>query len=458
MLFRSSPIMSWQNAHNSIEIVATEDNTIVTITPTQTLSSGQVAGVPYNIILMRGQTYSFAVQKEWDHSLPAAKHLRNTRITSNKPIAVNTTDDSVAYDSTGNGGYDLIGEQIVPISLTGTKYIAIRNTDRIYNGNVSGQKKEYVDHVYFFPTQNNTNVTIYPSGQQGDAFTIPLQMGGEYSYPLSQEATYIESDKPIVVFQMISSDDSYKFELGGTQLPQIECTGVNKVQFSAVNTNSPIVNILVKTADIHSFSVTGLVASSTITASDFNPVPGNPSWSYCRKSVTMSNYSNGWNNTVTVPVVIENSTGYFHLAVADQNTSTCSYAYYSNYNTAAQMSLMRNKDNYCLGDSMVLSSTNILAVDTLIWILPSGQEIRRHKNEPYIIPELTMEHIGHYTLDGINRFGCGVLSDGFDLMLTPPVFREIFDTICDTDLPYRSGDFETTEGGDYVLNLFNKMG
>lgn len=85
---------------NSIEIVATEDNTVVTITPSQPIAGGVPAGVPITITLNAGQSYCI---KSADQS--AAGHLTNTRITSNKPIAVNSTDDSVASNQfTGYSG------------------------------------------------------------------------------------------------------------------------------------------------------------------------------------------------------------------------------------------------------------------------------------------------------------------------------------------------------------------
>ena len=453
----TSPVMSWVNAHNSIEIVATEDNTIVTIIPTQRLTSGHLANVPYSVTLMRGQTYSIAAEREFNHSLTGNKHLRGTRITSNKPIAVNTTDDSVAFDSSGSGGYDLIGEQIVPIALTGTSYIAVRNTDKKSNS-------QFVDRVYVFPTEPNTTVNFYTNGGAPTIRTLQT-IGDEICFPLSTDATYISSNKPVIVFQMISSETGgkSKLELGGTQLPQIECTGVNKVMFSAVNSASPIVNVICKTEDVAYFVSSGF--SPALVANDFTQVPGNANWSYCRKSVSLNSnsYSSYWQWPTNIsPAIstatIENTRGYFHLAVADENQSTCSYAYYSNYNEAATISLIKNKDNYCLGDSLILTTHDILAIDTLIWTLPDGSILRRHKNEPYVISELGAEHIGYYSVDGINRFGCGVLSDGFDLTLHPHKMSLRIDTICESDLPYNLDGFVIETAGEHILNYNTSKG
>ena len=114
-----------------------------------------------------------------------AGHLRNTRIISNKPIAVNSSDDSVGASSGGQGGADLIGEQIVPITLAGNTFIAIWNNNSY-------------ESVFIFPTQNNTN--IYINGNTTPVAT--LNIGDEYMYTLTTSATLITSDKPVFVFEL----------------------------------------------------------------------------------------------------------------------------------------------------------------------------------------------------------------------------------------------------------------
>ena len=87
--------------YSSIDIVATEDNTQITITPTAAIV-GHAAGVPFTITLAKGQTYSCLATSQ-----SAAGHLGGSHIVADKPIAVTLKDDSVA----GNVCRDLIGDQ-----------------------------------------------------------------------------------------------------------------------------------------------------------------------------------------------------------------------------------------------------------------------------------------------------------------------------------------------------------
>jgi hypothetical protein len=100
-------------AKSAFEIVATEDNTIVTITPSQNIL-GHTAGTPFQITLNKGQTYSAVAS-----GITAGAHLGGSKITSNKPIAVTIKDDSVA----NNGCRDMMGDQIVPTSIIGNEYM-----------------------------------------------------------------------------------------------------------------------------------------------------------------------------------------------------------------------------------------------------------------------------------------------------------------------------------------------
>ncbi len=84
----------WDNissldAWSSFDIVATENNTTVTITPTQDIV-GHTAGIPFSIVLQKGQTYSAR-----SSSTLGTKHPSGSHIKSDKPIAVFNNDVSI---------------------------------------------------------------------------------------------------------------------------------------------------------------------------------------------------------------------------------------------------------------------------------------------------------------------------------------------------------------------------
>ena len=137
----------WDNysgldARSSFDIVATENNTEVTITPTKRLV-GHDNGIPFTIRLNKGETYSAsAYHTHNDRGViyqKAAQHATASKVVSNKPIAITYKDDSVIepIPNTDFFSWDLIGDQLVPIKNTGLEYIAIKtsyrsNVDRVF--------------------------------------------------------------------------------------------------------------------------------------------------------------------------------------------------------------------------------------------------------------------------------------------------------------------------------------
>ena len=128
-------------ARSGFNIVATEDNTNITITPTQNII-GHLAGAPFTITLNRGQTYYGEAS-----STNANQHLGGTSIISNKPVAVTLSDDT-AQGTPFGGCADLMGDQLIPISILGTEYIALK-------GYLNGP-----DRLYILATTDNTSIAI----------------------------------------------------------------------------------------------------------------------------------------------------------------------------------------------------------------------------------------------------------------------------------------------------------
>ncbi|MDP4282667.1 MAG: hypothetical protein Q8867_11045, partial [Bacteroidota bacterium] len=73
----------------AFDIIATEDSTWITITPTLDIV-GHEGGVPFRIMLNKGQTYSARTMI----TTPSAS-LAGSHVVSNKPIAITISDDSI---------------------------------------------------------------------------------------------------------------------------------------------------------------------------------------------------------------------------------------------------------------------------------------------------------------------------------------------------------------------------
>ncbi len=353
-----------------IEVVASEDNTEVTFVPSVAIKDFGMPGVPITVNLNRGQSYAIEAAS-WE----GAGHLRNTRITATKPIAVNTSDDSVNL----GGHYDLVGDQIVPVDLLGTDYIAI------WNNNPD-------EYLYFFPTEDNTH--IYLDG--GSMPVATLDMGQEYTCQITSAVNYIHADRPISVFQLSSSSMN---EFGGTVLPQISCTGSRKSVYKRQSTSNLVVTLIVRTPFTDGFVLNG--NSTYITASDFTVVPANPDYSYCKKNV--SNYvpTNGL-------MSLENTyaEGFFHLGILTGiESDTWNYGYFSDYQPYA-FAEFEMDDTYCSGQDIEFfyASEN---VSNLVLLLPDSNTVQL----PYVLNNVQPHQSGTYALQGEDCNGVRILDE-----------------------------------------------
>ena len=223
----------WSNGSYSPEaisgfiIIAKENNTQVTITPSQP-AVGHPANVPFTITLNQGEVYSVIAASTADN-----QHMAGSLITSNNPIAVTVKDDSVA-----NGGCrDLMGDQIIPTNVIGKEYIAIK-------GFLSANEK-----VFVLATENNTEVFI--DGNANPAAT--LQTGQTWNYTINNPSAYIRASKNVYVLQA----SGYGCELGESILPPIVCTGSSQVGFTRSSSSPFSLNIITKDANKNNFSLNG---------------------------------------------------------------------------------------------------------------------------------------------------------------------------------------------------------
>lgn len=277
----------------AFDIIATENNTTVTIIPNDAIV-GHAANVPFTITLNAGETFSCVGTNTGNLAT-----LAGSKITSDKPIAVTHSDDSLF----NNGAWDLIGDQIVPVDILGTEYIAVRGwaTD---------------ERVYIVATENNT--TFYLNGNTGS--TVNINAGQLQSYPITGNVMYINSDKPIYVMHL----SGHAAEMGDALLPPIECTGSDNVGF--VRTGSGTFTILVATTvgNESNFLVNG--NGATLQAGAFFPIPGNPNWVGARLDLSLAQAPVG-NNT------IENTSGLFHLGILNEIGQSSEYGYFSSYSS-----------------------------------------------------------------------------------------------------------------------------
>ncbi|NVO08877.1 MAG: T9SS type A sorting domain-containing protein [Bacteroidales bacterium] len=335
--------------YSAIDIVAAEDNTTITVTPTKNASYGNsgftiAANTSKNFILHKGQTLSIFPENK---SQLAANRLAGTHITSDKPIAITLKDDT-ANHSTG-GCKDVIGDQIIPVNLTGTEYIVMRT---FLTNN---------DFVYVVATQNAT--PIYIDG----VLTTTLNAGQQYqvqflaTHPtgfmkIASHLSVSDPYKPFYVFHV----GGFGCEQGGAIIPPIDvCTGSSKVSFSRLNTTPLYLTIMVRDGAENNFLVDGVVNNALINPASFVIVPGTP-WRVARFGIPPAGIpTTGAGSLGLGQHVISNTLDMFHLGVINGSAATtCKYGFFSGFNKFAPQAFVVGNgdpgDFLCYGDSAQL--------------------------------------------------------------------------------------------------------
>ncbi len=388
-------------AHNGFAIVATENNTTVTIIPTDIDSAGHAANVPFTIILQKGQSYAVIAS-----SNVVSRHLGGSTVKADKPVCVTIYDDSVFVGTS----YDLIGDQIVPEINTGSEFIIVRGAF-----NFSAYPNQ--DFYYVWATVDNTIVS------ENGIVVATINRGKSYEGRLSNPSVYITTSQPVYVLQLTGVG----IEVAATSLPGIKCTGSQTVSFVRSTTEAFYLNILCKPADIGNFLVNGTSGTGAIIPTMFQPVPGtNGVWMAARIDIT--NFP-GINAVITAgnATSVSNSTGLFHLGFLNGGASSGSrLGYFSNY-SRVQLSPVVTSST-CAGANVQLYVTPYSTV-TYQWAGPNSFSSTLYNP---VIPNASMGDSGKYYVTA-NIGGCGITTDSLtvDIHPLPTIqFVKSLDTTC----------------------------
>ncbi|MDR2955667.1 MAG: IgGFc-binding protein [Prevotella sp.] len=286
-------------AADQIDIVATEDGTIVTVMPKTVIRVGPSSSAPGNTAyvktLNKGETL-----KIMEHT-PTGGTLAGSHITSTKPIAVTVTEDMV------NG--DISGDQIVPIRSLGKRYIVARGY----------MTTTAADRVYFVGTVDNTTLTIYNGGTN---IATTINAGESYVYNFSQSPTEyaisVEANNPIYVYQRTGYG-----EQGAALLPSMYSISQDKVSYFQVSAQQEKGILVYREGAESGFTIS---YGSTTSALSITPlsVPNVTGWKCARIDLPAAA-----NNQV---VRISNSKGYFsfgYIAANETGDKNTNYGYLS---------------------------------------------------------------------------------------------------------------------------------
>ena len=282
------------SSHSSFEIIATEDNTTVLITPRAAII-GHAQNVTFSVVLNEGQTYSAR-----DTDLTAGTSLAGSIVSANKPVSITVFEGALISGACN----DAIGDQITNSSYLGKKHIIHKGTGT-------------TDRIYILAIQNSTSLTITNSGTTSSL----INWGETFEIATSDEITYVNSTKPVYVMHV----SGFGCELSSAQVPNVYCAGKYESAFSRSNSDSLGVILYTRTGFENQFTLNG--NASLIPAVAFNNVPGT---SGALKVARL------FFNTTDVPVgsynLIENTGDIFGMGLIGGNSgSGATYGYLSEF-------------------------------------------------------------------------------------------------------------------------------
>lgn len=232
---------------SSLTIAGTVNGTTVTITPTATVGTRTV-GVPYTVILDRGQSYTLHV------NAPLGADLSGTSITATQPISVfgGNTAARVPLDFLAA---DHLVEQLPPIETWGKQFATSPLATRTRG-----------DTFRILAQQNNTEVRINGS-------LIATLDAGKFLERILTDASILTASKPVLVAQYSNSSsfDGVTSDPFMMLIPPTE-QFLRDYTLSTPSTGIPInyANLVATSAAVGSLRLDG----TPVTAASFTSIPG----------------------------------------------------------------------------------------------------------------------------------------------------------------------------------------
>ena len=362
-------------------IVATEDNTQVTIVPKIKTRTGSPAGSPIKVTLKRGEVYHVASENE------AGSTFSGTTINANKKIAVFAGD--VNTDVPGpKSARDCLYEQAMPTAFWGTEFIVSRSmgkdADRVRITAQNDHTDIYIDGILYKTL--NARETFEVELSEGDlpANVMPSEGNGTpYEALLSgTDAHFIQTTCPVAVYLYLVSS-GYKLkeseEIGDPSMIWISpleqmIKQITFGVFATDKTTEHCVNIITETSNVSTMQLLDKDGKNLLTESDFQPVLANPSYSYARKVIYQSIKANPISATFT----LKGHKGF--IAHVYGNGDDESYGY-SVGSSTVERSVQIDGTKLGNGDSLVIClgqpiefATNFtsFSVDQITWDMGDG--------------------------------------------------------------------------------------
>jgi hypothetical protein len=245
--YRNDPALPASALGTEFGVVATENGTTVTITPTVTTGSRAV-GVPYSITLNQGNTYQLVNDSQ------ALVDLSGTIVTADKPVAV-LGGNKCARIPPGYAACDHIFEQLTPVNTWSKTFLTVPLETRLQG-----------DTFRILAREDSTSVLI-----NGSPAAV-LNRGG-FLETILLNSSKIDCSKPVMVAQY-SNGSTYD---GVTSDPFMMLIPPFEQYLNQYTVTTPasgfaqnFINLVVPNASVGLVTLDG----SPITAGNFTPIVG----------------------------------------------------------------------------------------------------------------------------------------------------------------------------------------
>ena len=252
------------NSESTLLIIATEDDTELQVTPSQTTMNGKQAKVPFTLTLNQGQTYQLKANGDL-----TGTHVKvlNANQGNCKKIAVFGGNKMTSAGDCGKTG-DHLFQQAIPVEFWGKSYIHVPLKNR-----TSGEL------VKVLASEDATQVTV--DGQLKGTLDAGEFLTLEFG---PSEVALIETSQPTAVTLLAKSQDcnTTPNNIGDPFLLTYQSNDqtIKDIEFYSINEFFNNANIIAPTASLAQIRLNGVA----ITA-QFSPVPGKPELSYAQVTI-----------------------------------------------------------------------------------------------------------------------------------------------------------------------------
>jgi gliding motility-associated-like protein len=266
------------NSYSYFFVIATEDNTSVEIIPAALTKSGKPSGVPYTVVLNKGQIHQ--VLSDQDLTGSSIKSL-SAGANGCEKIAVYCGSGKISIGCGAPGSSDNLYQQMYPTATWGKKYITVPARTR----NGIGTQTTLTNFYRVISPDPSANIQV-----NGVVIPFASFTNGFYYEFSNNTPNVIISDKPILVAQYFTTQNCSGNPAPGDPdmiyLNPVEQT-IDKVTLNSLQpaTGTAItehfLNIVVKNSPgaINSFKIDGANFAA------FSSVPNDPDFSYAQVNV-----------------------------------------------------------------------------------------------------------------------------------------------------------------------------